>query len=192
VKVFAFLGERGWTFSTFFTGFEKSLKFCAFYTSNCSGHSKESLHVVEHHNDLLSERKYVQVTGAGIRHTRCILSQGGENSCSLYWATMVYMYSNLMYSKALTLSDAGLCSSTSQMGRSCPGTSSLHGYWFSTDCPLGTLPRGWALYGASTPFPHTCTLTTIAGSRVQTIYRPKSILLLHCVWQHFVENLKLQ
>ncbi len=54
MKGFAFFG--GECFFNFFTGFEKNIKFCIFYTPNCSGHNKGSLNVVVHHNDLFSEK----------------------------------------------------------------------------------------------------------------------------------------
>jgi hypothetical protein len=57
-------------------------------------------------------------------------------------------------------------------GRDHPGTSSLHGCRISTDCPLGELMWGWVWLGAFDSFTHACTLITVAGPRVQAVYRP--------------------
>ncbi len=89
------------------------------------------------------QRKYVQTTVTYQTHT-AHNQPGGGDSCSHYWDTIVY---KTIKCNALTLSDAGLCSTRSRMSRNCPGTSSLHDCWISTDYPLGWIRWDWVRHG---------------------------------------------
>ncbi len=125
---------------------------------------------------FILERKYVQVSGASMRHAQCTTTVIRVEGIFSHTA-------GLQLCNALTWSHSGPCSVMSQMSRSHPSTSCLHGCWVSTNFPLRVSRRGQVWCKVSAPFPHTCVLITAARSRVrsrvQTIYQPSSTLQHH-------------